>query len=129
MTGIERLRAVCAGLALAGRGTEVATINGEPAAELLSSIADQIEREAAHGKRAGGEPSNAYYDVPGFGDLMPILDAIGNRDAGVERPSQWAKRFSALSYVVRAPWKGGAEDVRKAIDYLERLAEEMEAGR
>lgn len=68
-----------------------------------------------------------YYNVPEHGDLMPILDAIGNRDGDVEKPSQWTKRYNVLKYVVRAPRKGKAEDIRKAIDYLERLAEEMEA--
>lgn len=46
MTGIEMLRDVCK--ALKGspwRGTDIATIGGEPACEKLSKIADQIERE------------------------------------------------------------------------------------
>lgn len=68
----------------------------------------------------------AYYNVPPYGDVMELIDAIGDRDADVERPSDWTKRFNALKYVIRAPRKGGVEDLRKAIDYLQRLVDGLE---
>ena len=61
MTGIERLRNVCK--ALKGSSwcdTDVATACGEPSCELLSEIADQIERET---KEALTLAMFAYYEM------------------------------------------------------------------
>ena len=69
----------------------------------------------------------SHYNVPGHA-TMGFLDALGDRDADVERPSQWTKRFNAMKYIIRAPRKDGLKDIRKAIDDLERLAWDLEKG-
>lgn len=62
-----------------------------------------------------------YYSVPGYGEAIGFFDAVVDRDADVEAPSMANKRWQAMKYVVRAPRKNGAADIKKAIDYLERL--------
>lgn len=66
----------------------------------------------------------AHYAVPGF-DSMAFIGAVIDRDADAETPSQAWCRANALKYLIRAPRKGGAEDYRKALDYIERLIDSM----
>lgn len=65
-----------------------------------------------------------HYNVPGQGVFGFIADVL-NRDSDVETPAQAFMRGNVLKYVVRAPRKNGAEDYRKAIDYLNRLLVDM----
>lgn len=69
-----------------------------------------------------------HYSVPGHA-TMGFLDAVIDRDSDVETPSQGNKRWNAMKYIIRAPRKGGVKDLRKAIDYLQRLVDELEGGR
>lgn len=69
-----------------------------------------------------------HYSVPGHA-AMGFLDAVIDRDSDVETPSQGNKRWNAMKYIIRAPRKGGVKDLRKAIDYLQRLVDELERGR
>lgn len=69
-----------------------------------------------------------HYNVPGHA-AMGFLDAVIDRDSCVETPSMAIKRWNAMKYIIRAPRKGGVEDLRKAIDYLQRLVDELERGR
>ena len=66
-----------------------------------------------------------HYRVPGF-DAMAFVGAVIDRDAGLETPSQAWCRANALKYLIRAPRKGGAEDYRKAMDYMGRIVASME---
>lgn len=61
-----------------------------------------------------------HYNVPGHA-TMGFLDAVIDRDSDVETPSMGTKRWNAMKYIIRAPRKGGSADIKKAIDYLERL--------
>ena len=62
----------------------------------------------------------AHYNVPGHA-VMGFIDAVIDRDMDKETPSMAWKRANAIKYIVRAPRKGGSSDIKKAIDYLERL--------
>lgn len=62
----------------------------------------------------------AHYNVPGHA-TMGFIEAVIDRDSCVETPSMAWKRANALKYIIRAPRKGGSADIKKAIDYLERL--------
>lgn len=66
----------------------------------------------------------AHYAVPGH-DSMGFIEAVIDRDRGREEPSQAWMRANALKYLIRAPLKGGVEDYRKAVDYIERLIDSM----
>lgn len=66
-----------------------------------------------------------HYNVPGHA-TMGFLDAVIDRDSCVETPSMAIKRWNAMKYIIRAPRKGGASDIKKAIDYLQRLLPEMQ---
>lgn len=68
----------------------------------------------------------AHYAVPGH-DAMAFVGAVIDRDAGLETPSQAWCRANALKYLIRAPRKGGVEDYRKAVDYIERLIDLAES--
>ena len=68
-----------------------------------------------------------HYSVPGHA-AMGFIEAVIDRDSDVETPSQAWKRANAMKYIVRAPRKDGLKDIRKAIDYLERLAWDLEKG-
>ena len=61
-----------------------------------------------------------HYNVPGHA-VMGFIDAVIDRDMDKETPSMAWKRANAIKYIVRAPRKGGSSDIKKAIDYLERL--------
>ena len=61
-----------------------------------------------------------HYNVPGHA-TMGFIEAVIDRDSCVETPSMAWKRANALKYIIRAPRKDGASDIKKAIDYLERL--------
>lgn len=65
-----------------------------------------------------------HYAVPGF-DSMGFLGAVIDRDADLETPQQAWWRANAMKYLIRAPRKGGAEDYRKAADYIERLIDSL----
>lgn len=67
----------------------------------------------------------SHYNVPGHA-AMGFLDAVIDRDSDVETPSMGTKRWNAMKYIIRAPRKGGAKDIKKAIDYLNRLLVDME---
>lgn len=69
----------------------------------------------------------AHYSVPGH-DAMGFIGAVVDRDAGLETPQQAWWRANAMKYLIRAPRKGGAEDYRKAADYIERLLAHLEGG-
>lgn len=69
-----------------------------------------------------------HYSVPGHA-TMGFIGALLDRDSDVETPSQAFMRGNAMKYIIRAPRKGGADDYRKAVDYLQRLVDELERGR
>ena len=64
-----------------------------------------------------------YYNIPGHGEAFAVMNAIVDRDADVESPSVATMRWNVLKYVIRAPRKDGANDYRKAIDYLRMILE------
>lgn len=61
-----------------------------------------------------------HYNVPGHA-TMGFIEAVIDRDMDKETPSMAWKRANAMKYIIRAPRKGGSADIKKAIDYLERL--------
>lgn len=73
-----------------------------------------------------GKPSNMVDHPPhyNYGDIE-VIDYIEQvTDAYTGRQAYLSGNI--IKYVSRAPHKNGAEDIRKAIWYAERLAEDME---
>ena len=72
------------------------------------------------------EDPKVYYNVPGYGEALGIMNAIVDRDGEVERPSVNTARWNVLKYVIRAPRKNKMADYKKALDYLRQIVDGAE---
>lgn len=87
-------------------------------------VAPRAPQKQAAGEAATPPAPDAvpdHYRLPGVGSVRDVTSSVLDRDAGVWRPSVEAVRADAIEYLMRAPKKGGAEDLRKARRCIEEM--------